>query len=118
MKRFFSALLCAAALTGTLAVPAAGAASTDTTLRVGLTVGGASSFATPMLENVSGESTGYTVGTVSGTTFKSAASLASSQLTIRLNDKTPLRCATPRRARCCLRPPRVLSSWRSGRTAV
>ena len=44
MKRFFSALLCAAALTGTLAVPAAGAASTDTTLRVGLTVGGASSF--------------------------------------------------------------------------
>ena len=42
MKRFFSALLCAAALTGTLAVPAAGAASTDTTLRVGLTVGGAS----------------------------------------------------------------------------
>ncbi len=47
MKRFFSALLCAAALTGTLAVPAAGAASTDTTLRVGLTVGGASSFATP-----------------------------------------------------------------------
>ena len=41
MKRFFSALLCAAALTGTLAVPAAGAASTDTTLRVGLTVGGA-----------------------------------------------------------------------------
>ena len=60
MKRFFSALLCAAALTGTLAVPAAGAASTDTTLRVGLTVGGASSFATPMLENVSGESTGYT----------------------------------------------------------
>ena len=87
MKRFFSALLCAAALTGTLAVPAAGAASTDTTLRVGLTVGGASSFATPMLENVSGESTGYTVGTVSGTTFKSAASLASSQLTIRLNDK-------------------------------
>ena len=87
MKRFFSALLCAAALTGTLAVPAAGAASTDATLRVGLTVGGASSFATPMLENVSGESTGYTVGTVSGTTFKSAASLASSQLTIRLNDK-------------------------------
>lgn len=87
MKRFFSALLCAAALTGTLAVPAAGAASTDTTLRVGLTVGGASSFATPMLENVSGESTGYTVGTVSGTTFKSAASLVSSQLTIRLNDK-------------------------------
>ena len=40
-----------------------------------------------MLENVSGESTGYTVGTVSGTTFKSAASLVSSQLTIRLNDK-------------------------------
>ena len=39
MKRFFSALLCAAALTGTLAVPAAGAASTDATLRVGLTVG-------------------------------------------------------------------------------
>ena len=87
MKRFISAVHRKAALTGTLAVPAAGAASTDTTLRVGLTVGGAASFATPMLENVSGESTGYTVGTVSGTTFKSAASLASSQLTIRLNDK-------------------------------
>lgn len=87
MKRFFSALLCAAALTGTLAVPMTGAVSTDTTLRVGLTVSGASSFATPMLENVSGEPTGYTVGTVSGTTFKSAATLTASQLTIRLNDK-------------------------------
>ncbi len=73
-------------LTGTLAVPAAGAASTDTTLRVGLTVGGASSFATPMLENVSGESTGYTVGTVSGTTFQERR-FAGSALTIRLNDK-------------------------------
>ena len=40
MKRFFSALLCAAALTGTLAVPMTGAVSTDTTLRVGLTVSG------------------------------------------------------------------------------
>lgn len=87
MKRFFSALLCAAALTGTLAVPMTGAVSTDTTLRVGLTISGASSFATPMLENVSGEPTGYTVGTVSGTTFKSAATLTASQLTIRLNDK-------------------------------
>ena len=37
--------------TGTLAVPMTGAVSTDTTLRVGLTVSGASSFATPMLEN-------------------------------------------------------------------
>ena len=57
---------------------------TNVILRVGLTISGASSFADPKLENVSGEPTGYTLGQMQGTTFSGSTSISSSQLTIQL----------------------------------
>ena len=64
-------------------VPAS-AVDTNVILRVGLTISGASSFADPKLENVSGEPTGYTIGQMQGTTFSGGTSISSSQLTIQL----------------------------------
>ena len=87
MKRILSMLLCAAALVGCLSVAPASAVDTvdtDVTLRVGLTIGGANTFADPKLENVSGEPTGYTIGTMSGTSFSGGTSVSASQLTIKL----------------------------------
>ena len=84
MKRMLSALLCAAALIGCLCIMPASAVDTDVTLRVGLTISGASTFADPKLENVSGEATGYTVGTMNGTDFSAGTTLSSTQLTIKL----------------------------------
>lgn len=87
MKRILSMLLCAAALVGCLSVTPASAVDTvdtDVTLRVGLTIGGANTFADPKLENVSGEPTGYTIGTMNGTSFSGGTSVSASQLTIKL----------------------------------
>ena len=87
MKRILSMLLCAAALVGCLSVAPASAVDTvdtDVTLRVGLTIGGANTFADPKLENVSGEPTGYTIGTMNGTSFSGGTSVSASQLTIKL----------------------------------
>ena len=87
MKRILSMLLCAAALVGCLSVSPASAVDTvdtDVTLRVGLTIGGANTFADPKLENVSGEPTGYTIGTMNGTSFSGGTSVSASQLTIKL----------------------------------
>ena len=87
MKRILSMLLCAAALVGCLSVAPASAVDTvdtDVTLRVGLTIGGANTFADPKLENVSGEPTGYTIGTMNGTSFSGSTSVSASQLTIKL----------------------------------
>lgn len=87
MKRILSMLLCAAALVGCLCIApatAVGTVDTDVTLRVGLTIGGANTFADPKLENVSGEPTGYTIGTMNGTSFSGGTSVSASQLTIKL----------------------------------
>lgn len=87
MKRILSMLLCTAALVGCLSVAPASAVDTvdtDVTLRVGLTIGGANTFADPKLENVSGEPTGYTIGTMNGTSFSGSTSVSASQLTIKL----------------------------------
>lgn len=87
MKRILSMLLCAAALVGCLSVAPASAVDTvdtDVTLRVGLTIGGANTFADPKLENVSGEPTGYMIGTMNGTSFSGGTSVSASQLTIKL----------------------------------
>ncbi|HIY52453.1 MAG TPA: hypothetical protein H9832_00735, partial [Candidatus Agathobaculum merdavium] len=69
MKRIVSLLLCVILSVGGLCSIPASAVDTNITLRVALTISGASSFADPKLENVSGYSTGYTIGTMNGTTF-------------------------------------------------
>ena len=84
MKKLLSMLLCAVMTVTCIGAVPAHAASSDTRLRVGLTISGASAFAAPQLENVSGYKTGYTVGTVSGTTFSGSRSIANSALTIKL----------------------------------
>lgn len=63
MKKLLSMLLCAVMTVTCIGAVPAHAASSDTRLRVGLTISGASTFAAPALENVSGCKTGYTVGT-------------------------------------------------------
>ena len=73
MKKLLSMLLCAVMTVTCIGAVPAHAASSDTRLRVGLTISGASTFAAPQLENVSGCKTGYTVGTVSGTAITSSA---------------------------------------------
>lgn len=85
-KRLLALALTAVLTVGLGATPAsaAGTVNTNVTLRVGLTISGASSFADPKLENVAGEATGYIVGTMNGTTFSAKQSLSASQLTIRL----------------------------------
>ena len=77
-------LLCAVLLVGCIGTMPAFAADSNTRLRVGLTISGASTFAAPQLENASGYSTGYTVGTVSGTAFSGSTAITSSALTIKL----------------------------------
>lgn len=84
MKRIVSLLLCIIISFGGLCVVPASAVDTNVILRVGLTISGASSFADPKLENVSGEPTGYTLGQMQGTTFSGSTSISSSQLTIQL----------------------------------
>ncbi len=84
MKRIVSLLLCMIISFGVLCVVPASAVDTNVILRVGLTISGASSFADPKLENVSGEPTGYTIGQMQGTTFSGGTSISSSQLTIQL----------------------------------
>ena len=84
MKRILSALLCVATLLACLCIVPASAVDTNVTLRVGLTIAGASTFADPKLENVSGEATGYTIGTMDGTNFTGIKSVSAAQLTIRL----------------------------------
>ncbi len=77
-------LLCAVLLIGCIGTMPAFAADSNTRLRVGLTISGASTFAAPQLENASGYPTGYTVGTVSGTAFSGSTAITSSALTIKL----------------------------------
>lgn len=84
MKKLLSMLLCAVMTVTCIGAVPAYAASSDTRLRVGLTISGASTFAAPQLENVSGYRTGYTVGTVSGTAFSGSKSITSSALTVKL----------------------------------
>ena len=84
MKKLLSMLLCAVMTVTCIGAVPAHAASSDTRLRVGLTISGASAFAAPQLENVSGCKTGYTVGTVSGTAFSGSKSITSSALTVKL----------------------------------
>ncbi|MFR4852731.1 MAG: SpoIID/LytB domain-containing protein [Butyricicoccus sp.] len=84
MKKLLSMLLCAVMTVTCIGAVPAYAASSDTRLRVGLTISGASTFAAPQLENVSGYKTGYTVGTVSGTAFSGSKSITSSALTVKL----------------------------------
>ena len=84
MKKLLSMLLCAVMMVTCIGAVPAQAANSDTRLRVGLTISGASTFAAPQLENVSGYKTGYTVGTVSDTTFSGSKSITSSALTIKL----------------------------------
>lgn len=84
MKRIVSLLLCMVLAVGGLCAVPASAVNTDVTLRVKLTISGASSFADPKLENVSSYSTGYTIGTMNGTTFSGSKSVSASQLTIQL----------------------------------
>lgn len=84
MKKLLSMLLCAVMTVTCIGAVPAHAASSDTRLRVGLTISGASTFAAPQLENVSGYRTGYTVGTVSGTAFSGSKSITSSELTVKL----------------------------------
>lgn len=84
MKRMLSMLLCAVLLVGCIGTMPAFAADSNTRLRVGLTISGVSTFAAPQLENVSGYSTGYTIGTVSGTAFSGSTAITSSALTIKL----------------------------------
>ena len=83
MKRILSLLLCAAAMVAGLGVMPASAVDTNVTLRVGLTISGQSSFADPKLENAEG-ATGYTIGTMNGTSFSGSKSISNTQLTIRL----------------------------------
>ena len=83
MKRILSLLLCAAAMVASLGVMPASAVDTNVTLRVGLTISGQSSFADPKLENAEG-ATGYTIGTMNGTSFSGSKSISNTQLTIRL----------------------------------
>ena len=59
MKKLLSMLLCAVMTVTCIGAVPAHAASSDTRLRVGLTISGASTFAAPQLENVSGYRTGY-----------------------------------------------------------
>ena len=54
MKKLLSMLLCAVMTVTCIGAVPAHAASSDTRLRVGLTISGASTFAAPQLENVSG----------------------------------------------------------------
>lgn len=90
MKKLLSMLLCAVMTVTCIGAVPAHAASSDTRLRVGLTISGASTFAAPQLENVGGCKTGYTVGTVSGTAFSGSKSITSSALTVKLvNDAFP-----------------------------
>ena len=92
MKKLLSMLLCAVMTVTCIGAVPAHAASSDTRLRVGLTISGASTFAAPQLENVSGCKTGYTVGTVSGTAFSGSKSITSSALTVKLvNDAFQVR---------------------------
>ena len=84
MKKLLSMLLCAVMTVTCIGAVPAHAANSDTRLRVGLTISGASAFAAPQLENVSGCKTGYTVGTVSGTAFSGSKSITSSALTVKL----------------------------------
>ena len=84
MKKLLSMLLCAVMTVTCIGAVPAHAANSDTRLRVGLTISGASTFAAPQLENVSGCKTGYTVGTVSGTAFSGSKSITSSALTVKL----------------------------------
>ena len=84
MKKLLSMLLCAVMTVTCIGAVPAHAASSDTRLRVGLTISGASTFAAPQLENVSGCKTGYMVGTVSGTAFSGSKSITSSALTVKL----------------------------------
>ena len=86
MKRILSALLGVAMMLACLCVVPASAVDTSVTLRVGLTIDGASTFADPKLENVAGEATGYTIGTMSGTSFSGGTAVSNTQLTIRLVD--------------------------------
>ncbi len=86
MKRILSALLGVAMMLACLCVVPASAVDTSVTLRVGLTIAGASTFADPKLENVAGEATGYTIGTMSGTSFSGGTAVSNTQLTIRLVD--------------------------------
>ena len=60
MKKLLSMLLCAVMTVTCIGAVPAHAASSDIRLRVGLTISGASTFAAPQLENVSGYRTGYT----------------------------------------------------------
>ena len=82
MKKLLSMLLCAVMMVTCIGAVPAHAANSDTRLRVGLTISGASTFAAPQLENVSGCKTGYTVGT--GTAFSGSKSITSSALTVKL----------------------------------
>lgn len=84
MKRIVSLLLCVILAVGGLCSIPASAVDTNIMLRVALTISGASSFADPKLENVSGYSTGYTIGTMNGTTFSGSKTISASQLTIKL----------------------------------
>ena len=105
MKKLLSMLLCAVMTVTCIGAVPAHAASSDTRLRVGLTISGASTFAAPQLENVSGYKTGYTVGTVSGTAFSGSKSITSSALTVKLvNDAFQV---SDTAAQCCIRPQRV-----------
>ena len=74
MKKLLSMLLCAVMTVTCIGAVPAHAASSDTRLRVGLTISGASTFAAPQHENVSGYRTGYTVGIVSGAPFSGKSS--------------------------------------------
>ena len=80
MKKLLSMLLCAVMTVTCIGAVPAHAASSDTRLRVGLTISGASTFAAPQLENVSGYRTGYT----GGTAFSGSKSITSSALTVKL----------------------------------
>lgn len=84
MKRVLSMLLCAATMLACLCLVPASAVDTSVTLRVGLTISGANTFADPKLENVAGQPTGYTIGTMDGTTFSGGTAISGTQLTIRL----------------------------------
>ena len=83
-KNCFPLLLCMILSVGGLCSIPASAVDTNIILRVALTISGASSFADPKLENVSGYSTGYTIGTMNGTTFSGSKTVSASQLTIKL----------------------------------
>jgi len=92
-KRLTSILLSAALTLGSVAalpvsmIPTASAAAaldTDITLRVGLYYG-SNALAEAKLENAEGYATGYTVGTMDGTTFQPETELTQTQLTMMVN---------------------------------